>query len=63
MTAALKFLLDEAQMLQPADIPVTILKKEPKKKKIIMTKTTPEWQIIPWTGSQNYPSWISGCIS
>lgn len=42
MTAALKFLPDEAQMLQPADIRVTILKKK-KKKEVIMTKTTPEW--------------------
>lgn len=62
MTAALKFLPDEAQMLQPADIRVTILRRK-RKKEGSMTKTTPEWQIITWTGSQNYPCWISGCIS
>lgn len=32
MTAALKFLPDEAQMLQPADITVTILKKKKERK-------------------------------
>lgn len=36
MTAALKFLLDEAQMLPPADITVTGLKK-----KKVRTKTKP----------------------
>lgn len=36
MTAALKFLLDEAQMLPPADITVTGLKK-----KKVRTKTEP----------------------
>lgn len=59
MTAALKFLLDEAQMLPPADITVTGLKK---KKKKVRTKTKSR-VVKKYRGSQNYGRWISGCTS